>query len=73
MEKAGVKPKERLSIRLKKKSFKASSCNAYGEAAPKSVLVLFGSHDFVEITVNQGNAAKTLGAKIGDPVAISPA
>jgi len=72
-KKAGFKPKERLSIRLRKKSFKASSCSAYEEVAPKSLLVLFGSRDFVEIAVNQGSAAKTLGVKIGDSVVISPA
>jgi len=70
LEKAGFKPKE-LSICLKSKRFHANLCDAYGDVAPKSVLVLIGSHDFLEIAVNQGNAAKTLNAKAGDRVVVS--
>jgi len=70
LEKAGLKPKE-LSICLKGKWFRANLCDAYGNVAPKSVLALTGSHDFLEIAVNQGNAAKMLNAKAGDGVVVS--
>ena len=70
LEKAGLKPKE-LSICLKNKWFRATLCDAYGNVAPKSVLALIGSHDFLEIAVNQGNAAQTLNAKAGDGVVVS--
>jgi len=70
LEKAGLKLDE-LSICLKGKWFRANLCDAYGNVAPKSVLALIGSHDFLEIAVNQGNAAKTFNAKAGDEVAVS--
>jgi S-adenosylmethionine hydrolase len=73
LEKAGFKTGETLSIRLKSKSFGASLCEAYGDVAPKTSLALIGSHDFLEIAVNQGNAAKTFNVKTGDSVVISPA
>lgn len=44
------------------------SCSTYGEAPVSELLSLIGSHGWVEIAVNRGNAQATLNAKIGDPV-----
>lgn len=40
----------------------------YGDAPPLTPLALIGSHDFIEIAVNQGSAAETFGTN--DPVHI---
>jgi len=45
-------------------------CSAYGEVSVGIALAVVGSHDFLEISVNQGNASKTLNLKIEDSVGI---
>jgi S-adenosylmethionine hydrolase len=47
-------------------------CKAYGEAKPQEPLALIGSHDYLEVSVNQGNAAGRFKAKAGDKVAVGP-
>ena len=42
----------------------------YGEAEPGIVLVLLGSSDRLEISVNQGSAAAQLGLQVGDPITL---
>jgi len=51
-----------LKLRLKK---------TYGEAKPNDALILIGSHGFLEIAVNQGNAADLYHVKIGDKISIN--
>jgi len=48
-------------------------CKAYGEATPQEPLALIGSHGFLEIALNQGDAAEKFKTKPGDNVTISPA
>ena len=73
LERAGFRIKELLFIRLRNKSFHLNLCEAYGDVAPKAALALIGSHDFLEISVNQGSAAKMLNVKAGDNVVVSAA
>ena len=40
----------------------------YGQVKPGELLALPGSHDYLEIAVNQGSAAERLGLKVGDEV-----
>ncbi len=70
LEKAGFRIKEPLSIRLRNKPFRANLCEAYGDVAPKAALALIGSHDFLEVSVNQGSAAKMFSVKAGDNVVV---
>jgi len=42
----------------------------YGEGLPGRPMALFGSGGFLEISVNRGNARKTLGLEPGDPIII---
>jgi S-adenosyl-L-methionine hydrolase (adenosine-forming) len=42
----------------------------YGFAGKEEPLILIGSHSFLEIAINGGNAALKFGLKNGDPVAI---
>jgi S-adenosylmethionine hydrolase len=48
-------------------------CKAYGEAEPKEPLALIGSHGFLEIALNKGNAAEKFKTKPGNNITISPA
>jgi S-adenosylmethionine hydrolase len=44
----------------------------YAEAKPEEALALIGSHGYVEIAINQGNAAEKFKAKPGHTITISP-
>ena len=43
-------------------------CRAYAEVEAKKPLAIIGSHDFLEISVNKGNAARMFKVKAGDKV-----
>lgn len=66
LKKTGIKVGERLAICHKNKSYYASLFTAYGNAEPGSLLTLIGSHGFLEIAMNQGNACRKLRMKTGD-------
>jgi len=48
-------------------------CKVYGDAKLHEPLALIGSHGFLEIALNQSNAAERFEIKLGDRVAISSA
>ncbi len=62
-----------LNIKLNEVSLKLKFGKAYAEAEPGEPIVLVGSSGFVEITVNLGNAARKLNAKVGDKITVSAA
>lgn len=68
LEKMGAKENGSLNIELKGKVFRLRFCSTYGDVLVKQPLALIGSHDFLEISVNQGNAAKKFKANIGDSI-----
>ncbi len=57
-------PNAKLHLKLAK---------TYAEAKPKEPLALIGSHNYLEIALNQGSAAATFQTKVGDKISISPA
>jgi S-adenosylmethionine hydrolase len=61
-----------VKLRVGKSGLIADFCKTYAEVKPKKPMVLIGSHGFFEISVNQGNAARTLKVKIGDKVTVYP-
>lgn len=67
----GEKTTKPLSIRLKDTVLRLRLRKTYGETRPKSTLALVGSHDFLEIAVNHGNASRRLKAKVGDSLVVS--
>jgi len=69
-EKTRIQEGAMFSLRLKDKVVKLKFCSTYGEVPVGKSLALIGSHDFLEISVNQGNASQKLGAKVGDTVAV---
>jgi len=44
---------------------------AYDDKAPGEILAIAGSRGFLEIAVNRGNAAKLLGAGVGDEIIVN--
>jgi S-adenosylmethionine hydrolase len=60
-----------VSVELASCKLKIKFCKAYGETKPHEPLALIGSHGFLEISLNQGNAAKKYQIKAGDNVIIS--
>lgn len=67
-EKLGVK--EVVEVRLKNVDLRLKLCEAYSEAELQKPLAIIGSHNFLEISINQGNAAKTFRAEIGDKIVL---
>jgi len=59
-----------LHLKIRRKTLGMRFCSAYSEVTVGTVLAVVGSHDFLEISVNQRNASKTLNLKIGDSVGI---
>lgn len=61
-----------VNVELSSFKLKLAFCKAYGEMNPQEPLVLIGSHGFLEISINQGNAAEKFKTKAGDTVKVSP-
>ena len=71
LDKLRAKPKETLQIRLKKTVMNLKFCAAYGDVPTNCPLAIIDSHDFLEIAINQGDAAKRLGVRVGYSVTVS--
>ena len=65
-----VSEKGSLKVKAGDQSATMKLCSAYSEVAKGKPLLIFGSHDFLEISVSQGNAAKLLAVKRGDLVRV---
>ncbi len=59
-----------VSVELPSCKLKLKLNKAYGETNPREPLALIGSHRFLEIALNQGNAAKKFKTKIGDKITV---
>jgi S-adenosylmethionine hydrolase len=57
-----------VSVELTSYKLKLKLGKAYGEAEPRKPLALIGSHNFLEIALNQGNAAEKFKTKPGDKI-----
>jgi S-adenosylmethionine hydrolase len=62
-----------FNVRLTEVSLKLKVGKTYAEAEPKEPIILVGSYGFVEIAVNQGNAADKFNVKVGDKITITAA
>jgi len=60
-----------VNVELASCKLKLAFCRAYGEMKPHEPLALIGSHGFLEISINQGNAAGTFKTKAGDTITVS--
>jgi len=70
LRKARITEGSRLYITLSGKATRMKFCSTYGEAPARTPLTLIGSHDFLEIAINQGNASKRFKTKVGDTIII---
>jgi len=71
LAKIGIRSARLLCIRLKGTLLRLRLSKTYREAPLKSTLALIGSHDYLEIAVNQGSASRRLKAKVGDSLVVS--
>jgi len=62
--------KATVNLKLKKTKLKLNFCKAYAEVNAQKPLAIIGSHNFLEISINQGNAAEILKTKVGDKVTL---
>jgi S-adenosylmethionine hydrolase len=62
--------KAAVSVDLPGCKLKLNFCKAYGDTKPHEPLALIGSHGFLEIALNQGNAAEKFKTQIGDKVTV---
>ncbi|MEM3622360.1 MAG: SAM-dependent chlorinase/fluorinase [Candidatus Bathyarchaeia archaeon] len=63
-----LKVRDMVDLEVKSVKLKLKLCKAYAEVEAYKPLAIIGSHDFLEISINQGNAAKTFKAKVGDKI-----
>jgi hypothetical protein len=62
-----------INVELANSKLNLKLCKTYAETKPRETIALVGSHGYVEIAVNQGNAAEKFQTKAGDKIKISPA
>jgi S-adenosylmethionine hydrolase len=60
--------KDAVNVEFKNVRLKLKFCRAYAEVEPQKPLAIIGSHNFLEISINQGNAAETFKIKAGDKI-----
>lgn len=70
LEKMGVSEGSIIHVELKGKPLQLKLCSAYGDVSGKKPLAIIGSSDFLEISVNQGDASKKFNASIGDRILV---
>jgi len=64
------KNKDKIHVTIGKRRVRLELLRAYAEAARGEPLALVGGHGFLEISLNQGNAAERLGARGGDKIVL---
>ncbi len=62
--------KETINIQLEDTALELKLCRAYSEVQLQKPLAIVGSHSFLEISINQGEAAKTFDVSVGDKVTV---
>ena len=68
---ACIRAKDVVNVELPHFKLKLKFCRAYGEAQPREPLALIGSHNYLEIAINQSNAAAEFKTKPGDKIKLS--
>jgi S-adenosylmethionine hydrolase len=68
---AQLRTKDVVSVKLPNQKLKLKLRKAYGEVKPQEPLALIGSHNYLEIAINQGNAAAEFETKPGNKIKLS--
>lgn len=72
LEKLGVHENKSFKVEIGEGTVTLKLSSAYGDVSLGESLAIIGSHDFLEISVNQGNAARRFKVKNGDSVSVQP-
>jgi S-adenosylmethionine hydrolase len=59
-----------VNLKLRNVRLKLKLCKAYDEVEAQKPLAIIGSHNFLEISINQGNAAGKFKIRIGDKITL---
>lgn len=70
LEKINVKYDINMNVSIGGKRISSPFKRAYGYVKGGDYVCVIGSYDFLEISINQGNAANKLGLKVGDKIRI---
>ncbi|NWF86940.1 S-adenosyl-l-methionine hydroxide adenosyltransferase family protein [Candidatus Bathyarchaeota archaeon] len=65
-----MKIKHKVNVKLKNARLELKLCKAYAEVEQKQPLAIIGSHNFLEISINQGDAATFFKVRSGDKVTV---
>jgi S-adenosylmethionine hydrolase len=68
---ARIRMKDVVNVELPNQKLRLKLCKAYGEAKTQEPLALIGSHNYLEMAINQGNAAEKFKVSPGDKIKIS--
>lgn len=71
LRRMNMKQGAKLKLRAKNKTVEATLEKSYGYVPAGSFVFVIDSYGFLELAVNQGDAAKSLGLKRGDPIEIA--
>ena len=71
LKQAGICFGDWVRVRSPGKEVRVRLCRTYGEVGVGIPLALVGSHGFLEVSINQGNAGKVFNFKVGDKVEVS--
>ena len=69
----GLAEGDLIKLSFRDKSLRLKICRAYGEVDAGEPLAIIGSHNFLEFSVNLGNAAKCFGLNVGDKLMLERA
>jgi len=67
-----MKIKHIVNVKLRNAKLKLRFCKAYADVERQKPLALIGSHNFLEVSINQGNAAEVFKIRSGDKVTLFP-
>lgn len=73
LEKMEVKEGDLLKIKMERTAKVVRFCRAYGEVPKHELLAIIGSSDFLEISINQGNAAEFFNVRPGNKLWVTKA
>jgi len=70
IKKLGIRENEFVKIEMGGKAAALKLCSAYGDVSLSSALAIVGGHDFLEVSVDQGSAAKRFKVKSGGSISV---
>lgn len=71
LNRISVKQEASLLLRVERKVLRLRYSSAYGDVGVNELLTVIGGHGYLEIAMNQGNAAEKLKVKVGTRVRIA--